>query len=447
MTTGPMPPVAAGTLLVFLAQLAALLLVAVLLGRLATRLGLAAVVGELFAGVLLGPSVLGHAAPPVAAWLFPHQTGQFNMLDAVGQLGMLLLVGVAGMYLDVGLLRRQGPRAGVVSLTSLVVPLGLGVACGLLLPAAILPASGDRTLFASFLGVALCVSAIPVIAKILADLRLLHRDIGQLTLTAAGVDDAVGWLLLSIVATMATAGVSTGAIAHSVLTLAGILLGTVVVLRPLLRVVLRAAGRAGDQATMTAVIAALILLCATVTQALKMEAVLGAFLCGIAIGATRNVDPARLSALRTVVLGVLAPIFFATAGLRMDLTLLGHPIVALSAVAVLAVAIAGKFAGAYAGATMIRLDRWHALGLGAGLNARGVVQIVVASVGLRVGAIGTAGYTIIVLVALITSVMAPPMLQYALRRIEPTPAEQERAARLGLAGDEPPVAVPVGSPT
>jgi Kef-type K+ transport system membrane component KefB len=437
---GPVPPVAAGALLVFLVQIATLLAVGVLLGRLASRLGMAAVVGELCSGVLLGPSVLGHAAPSVAGWLFPPQTGQFNMLDAVGQLGMLLLVGVTGMYLDVGLLRRQGARAGVVSGTSLVVPLGLGVVCGLLLPAAILPASGNRTLFAAFLGVALCVSAIPVIAKILTELGLLHRDIGQLTLMAAGVDDAVGWLLMSIIAAMATTGIRAGAVTVSVVTLAAILLATVLLLRPLLRVVLRVAGRATEQGTTVTVIAVLVLLCAAGTQALKMEAVLGAFLCGIAVSSTASVDPARLAALRTVVLSVLAPIFFATAGLRMDLTLLARPAVAVSAAVVLAVAVAGKFAGAYTGAMLIGLDRWHAMGLGAGLNARGVVQIVVASVGLRLGVLSTAGYTIVVLVALATSVMAPPMLRMALGRIEATPAERARETRLGGTVGEPAMA-------
>ncbi|MET7421134.1 cation:proton antiporter [Dactylosporangium sp. NPDC005555] len=445
LASTPMPPVAAATLLVFLTQIGVLLLTATLLGRLSTKLGMAAIVGELFAGVVLGPSILGHLSPGVAEWLFPHKAGQFNMLDAVGQVGMLLLVGVAGMCLDVGLLRRQGPRAGVVSLTSLVIPLGLGIACGLLLPAVIMPAGGDRAVFAGFIGVALCVSAIPVIAKILTDLRILHRDLGQLILIAAGVDDAVGWLLLAVVTTMATVGVTTGAVTLSVLTLAGILLFTVVVLRPLLRVILRATDRAKDQAATVGVIAVLILLASAGTQALKMEAVLGAFLCGIAISSTRLVEPARLASLRTVVLGVFAPIFFATAGLRMDLTLLGNPVVALSAVVVLAVAVAGKFGGAYAGASMIGLDRWHALSLGAGLNARGVVQIVVASVGLRVGVVDTTGYTIIVLVALATSVMAPPMLRYTLGRIATTQEEQDRSERLGLDGDEPAAKVPVGS--
>jgi Kef-type K+ transport system membrane component KefB len=176
-----------------------------------------------------------------------------------------------------------------------------------------------------------------------------------------------------------------------------------------------------------------------------MEAVLGAFLCGLAVSSSGSVDPARLGALRTVVLSVLAPIFFATAGLRMDLTLLARPAVAVTALVVLAVAVVGKFAGAYTGAVLIGLDRWRALGLGAGLNARGVVQIVVASVGLRLGVLGTAGYTVVVLVSLVTSVMAPPMLRFALSRIETTPAERARETRLGLGADEPAVAATVQS--
>jgi Kef-type K+ transport system membrane component KefB len=441
MALAAVPPLAANTLLVFLVQVGTLLAVGVLLGRLASRLGMAAVVGELFAGVLLGPSVLGHAAPSVAAWLFPAHAGQFNMLDGIGLLGMLLLVGVTGMYIDVGLMRQMGARAGVVSLTSLVIPLGLGVACGLLLPAAILPASGDRTLFAAFLGVAMCVSAIPVIAKVLTELGLLHRDIGQLTLVAAGVDDAVGWLLLSIVAAMATTGVQAGTVVISVVTLAAILVAAVL-LHPLLRGILRATSRATEPGTTVAVIAVLVLLCAAGTQALKMEAVIGAFLCGIAVSTGAGVDPARLATLRTVVLSVLAPIFFATAGLRMDLTLLAEPAVAIAGAVVLVVAVVGKFAGAYLGAMLIGLDRWRALGLGAGLNARGIVQIVVASVGLRLGVLNTAGYTIVVLVAVVTSVMAPPMLRMAMRRIETTPAERARQARFEVSAAEAATAGP-----
>ena len=120
----------------------------------------------------------------------------------------------------------------MVSALSLVVPLGLGIACGFVLPAAVLPASGNRTVFALFLGVALGVSALPVIAKILTELGFLHRDVGQLTIIAAGVDDVVGWLLLSIVAAMATTGVHAGTVVTSVAVLVGIVLVAAFVLRP-----------------------------------------------------------------------------------------------------------------------------------------------------------------------------------------------------------------------
>jgi Kef-type K+ transport system membrane component KefB len=179
----------------------------------------------------------------------------------------------------------------------------------------------------------------------------------------------------------------------------------------------------------------MVLACAAGTQALQMEALLGAFLCGIVISSTGLLEPHRLSSLRTVTLGVLAPLFFATAGLRIDLTQLGQPAVALSAAAVIAVAVAGKFGGAYLGASLIRMDRWSATALGAGLNARGVVQIVVAAVGLHAGVLNTAGYTVVVLVAITTSLMAPPLLRLALGRIETTPAERERERALsGAAG-------------
>lgn len=420
----PAPPLAGHALLVLLVQLGILLAAAVLLGRLAVRLGAPRIVGELCAGVLLGPSLLGRLAPSWSGWLFPDQ--QFDLLDGVGQLGMLLLVGVTGMQLDLGLLRRQGARAIAVSAPSLAIPLGLGVAAGFLLPATLLPPSGDRTLFALFLGVALAVSALPVIAKILADLGFLHRDLGQLTIISASVDDVVGWLLLSIVTAMATTGVHAGTVATSVALLAGCLLVAWFALRPAVKLVLCGTARAGEPGTTAAVVTVLVLLCAAGTHALRLEALLGAFLCGLVIASTGRLDRAHLAPLRTVVLGVLAPIFFATAGLRLDLTVLGRPAVAAAVLAVLAVAVAGKFAGAFAGAALIRMDRWSAIALGAGLNARGVVQIVVASVGLQTGVLSSAGYTMVVLVAIATSLMAAPLLRLAIGRSEETPAERER---------------------
>jgi Kef-type K+ transport system membrane component KefB len=422
----PVASIGAHQLLVFLLQVGSLLLLAFLLGTLAAKAGMPRVVGELTAGVLAGPSVLAHVAPGVSAWLLPHDAGQFHLLDAVGQIGVLLLVGITGIHMDLALVRRRGVTAARIGTAGLAVPLALGIGAGLLLPSSLVPGSAHRGTFALFLGVAMGVSALPVIAKTLTDMRLLHRDVGQLILCAVTVDDIAGWVLLSIVSVMATTGVRAGDIGLSLGYLAIVI--TVAILgRPFVRAGLRAAARAPENGPTITLVVVLVLLGAAATQAMNLEAVFGAFAAGVVISSCGTLDAARLAPLRTTVLTVLAPLFFATAGLRMDLTALAKPVVLLTGLVVLVLAITGKFVGAYVGARLSRLGRWEALAVGAGINARGVIEVIIAMVGLRLGVLSPDMYTIIVLVAVVTSVMAPPVLRFAMRRVEHTAEERLRA--------------------
>lgn len=420
----PVAPMAAHETLVLLLQLGTLLGLALLLGRLSIRLGMPALVGELAAGVLLGPSLLAHLAPGLSGWLFPPDPVQQHLLDSVGLLGVLLLVGITGMHIDLDLVRRQGTTAAWVSAGGLLVPLGIGIGVGFLLPASV--AGDDRRVFALFLGVAMCVSAIPVISKILLEMGLLHRSIGQLIVSAAAVDDIAGWLMLSVVSAMATHGLRGGEVAWSIASLAAVIAIAALFGRPVVRACLGLAGRSADPGVRTATVVALLLLSAAGTHVLGMEPILGTFLCGLLIGSSGLLDPQWLAPLRTLVMAVLAPIFFATAGLRMDLTALARPAVLLSGVAVLVAAIVGKFVGAYLGARAVRLNHWEGLALGAGLNARGVIEVIVALVGLRIGILTTEAYSIIIAIAIVTSVMAPPLLRYAVGRIPVTAEERER---------------------
>lgn len=425
----PLPQPAGHDLLVFLIQVGALLGLAVILGRLAVRVGLPAVVGELLTGVLIGPSLLGHLTPELWHWLFPARAPQANMINAVAQIGVLLLVGLSGMHVDLNLIRRRGATAVRVSLGGLLIPLGFGVALGWLLPATLRSPTVDRTTFAFFLGVALCVSAIPVIAKTLLDMKLLHRDVGQLTLAAGAVDDAVGWCLLSVVSAMALGGAHGWGITLTVAEIIAFLIAAAVLGRPLARALFTLAGRSKDTGPAVATAVALIIGGAAITQSLGLEPAFGAFVAGTLLGARRVrevIDPVRLAPLRTFVLWVGAPIFLATAGLRMDLASLGQLSVLLSALVVLSVAVIGKFAGAYLGARLSRLSAREGFALGAGMNARGVVEIVVAMAGLRLGVITTSTYTIIVLVAVVTSVMAPPLLRRAMAGLDHTAQERLR---------------------
>ena len=410
------PTIPAHQLLVLLLQAGLLLGAALLLALLGRRFGLPAIAGELCAGVIAGPSVLSHLAPALSRWLFPASGAQLHLLDAAGEIGLLLLVGITGMQIDLAMIRRRGRSAGVVGLGALLVPLGAGLVTALLLPASVSPASGHTATFILFIGIALAVSAIPVIAKTLADLRLIDREIGQLIMCAVTIDDIVGWTLLAVLSAMATTGmhVSTWITMAEVplVILAGL------VLRPLLRAAIGRAQQAESNGPLIALLTALILLSGAATQALKLEAIFGAFVCGLLISSCGNLDLARLAPLRDTTLFVLAPLYFATAGLRIDLTALSRASVLLAGICVLAVAIAGKFAGAYLGARLTRLNHWESLALGAGTNSRGVVEVVIAMTGLQLGVINPAMYTVIVLVAIVTSLIAPPLLRYSMARAE-----------------------------
>jgi Kef-type K+ transport system membrane component KefB len=422
----PAGPVAGHQLLVFLLQVSLLLLLALCLGQLATKLGVPAVVGELLTGVLLGPSLLGHVAPGVSGWLLPTRANQTQLLDVVSQMGAWLLVGVIGAQLDLSMLRRRGATIARVGLSGLLLPLALGLAVGYVLPASLMAGSASRTTFALLIGVAMSVSAIPVIAKTLSDMNLLYRDIGQLTLSAGMIADVVGWALLSVVSVLAVGGPHPGRIVVSLLYLVGFITVVPIVGRPVVRWVFRCAARSRDDGPTLAAAVVVILLGAAIAQALRLEAVFGAFVAGALVGAPGAAEPARLVPLRTVVLSVFAPLFLAAAGLRMDLAELGRPAILLASAVLILLAVAGKFAGAYIGARISGLSRWEGVALGAGINARGVVEVVVAMVGLRLGVLTDAMYTIVVLIAIVTSLMAPPVLRLAMAHVDYSDEERLR---------------------
>jgi Kef-type K+ transport system membrane component KefB len=414
-------PLAHDRLALFLLQIGVLLAAGWALGRLALRLRLPALVGELAAGVLLGPTLLGNAAPALAQRLFPQQAPQSQLLDAFCQFGVVLLVAVTGAQFDARMLKRRGSLAMRVSLAGVLLPLGLGIATGHLVPDALLGDAGERGVFALFLGVAMCVTAIPVIAKTLADLNLLHRNVGQLVIAAALFDDAVGWLLLALVSALA-AGTAVGAQLALTATWTALLLLAAAVAGP------RLAARMKSPHTALTGGLVLVVLGAAATAAAGMEALFGAFVAGVTV--LRHLDARHLSALRTLVTSLFAPVFLAAVGLRVDLTALADPAVLAAGLGVLLVATAGKFTGAYLAARSAGMSHYEGLALGAGMNSRGMIEIVIALTGLRLGVLNTASFTVIVLVAIATSATTPVLLRWAAGRIAVDAEEEERARRL-----------------
>lgn len=418
-------------LLIFWVGLVLVVALARGLGLLARKVGQPAVIGELAAGIVLGPSVLGRLAPDAFEWLFPADDVQTAMLFTVAWLGVVMLLVVTGYETDLNLIRRLGRAAGIVSTGSLVVPMVFGLGVGLVMPSLFLGEQGDRTVFALFLAAALSISSLPVIAKILSEMGFMRRDFGQLTLAAGMANDVVGWVLLGIVAGLAQAGaIEVGAI---LTTLAGLAiffgLAFTVGQRALdwgLKLLLVA--RAPVHAA-TGLVILFALGAGAITQWLGVEAVLGAFVAGVLLGRSRLRNHKTIEPIESVTTTFLAPVFFATAGLRVDLGLLGDPEVLLWAGIVLAAASLAKFAGSLAAAHLAGLPGREGAALGIGLNARGALEIVIATVGLSLGVLNQASYTVIVLMALATSMAAPPLLRRVLAGWAGTDEEQERLLR------------------
>jgi Kef-type K+ transport system membrane component KefB/nucleotide-binding universal stress UspA family protein len=419
--------------LIFLVQIVLLLVTARLLGQVCRRFGQPAVVGELTAGVLLGPSVLGRLAPDLFDWIFPPGAVQSGMLFTVGWLGVILLLVVTGFETDLALIARLGKAAVLVTAGSLLVPFLFGLGGGYLAPDSLLGDDAERTVFALFLAAALTISSLPVIAKILSELQLLRRNFGQLTLAVAMANDVIGWVLLGLIAGLAGSGrFDLGQLAMTIGGLV-IFLGLAVavgqrVVDTILQQMRRRDVGLGGWVTMAIAIA---LGLGAITQALGVEAVLGAFIAGILLGRSRYARHEVEEQLETVTVAFLAPIFFATAGLRVDLSLLGDPEIAFWAVVVLAIASISKFAGAMIGARLSGLATREGMALGTALNARGALEIVIATVGLSLGVLNDASYTIVVLMAIATSVMAPPLLRWLVGGWVGSPEEQERLQREG----------------
>ncbi|MGI9034187.1 MAG: cation:proton antiporter [Acidimicrobiales bacterium] len=428
MVAAIIKPLGEHELYLLLLQFVLLLVVARALGEMATRLGLPSVVGELLAGFILGPSLLGNLAPGVFDAVFPQRPEQVHLLEVVSWLGVIMLLILTGLETDVGLIARKGKGAAAISLGGIAIPFALGAGLGFVLPADFVADPNKRLVFALFIGTAMSISAIPVIAKVLMEMKIIRRDIGQITLAAGMIDDTIGWILLSVVAGLASSGtISPITAGRSVLYVLAVLGVAYTVGRRLVSLLIRTLDNqiGGDMVKITALVA-LALAFGTITQALKLEAVLGAFIAGILVGQVKRFDARLRHTFEQVALGVFAPVFFAASGLRVDLGQLAKPKVLGIGLVVLAIAILGKFAGAYAGARASRLGHWEALSLGAGMNARGAMEIIVATIGLSRGILTPEMYSIILMVAIVTSVMAPPILRWTLAHVELGEEEKER---------------------
>lgn len=415
-------------LLVFWVQFAALVGLGRVLGLALRRIGQPSVIGELAAGLILGPSVFGQIWPTGFEWFLPNDDMQGAAIVAVSWVGAALLLVVTGFETDLALIARLRRATTAVALGSLVLPFVAGIGVGYLLPAMFNADPGNEIVFVLFIATALSISSLPVVAKILGEMRLLRRNFGQINLAAGMVNDGMGWLLLGIISGLAASGtISASTVFKSIGGMALFLAVAVFIGRPLIDTLLRRTRTADAGSDGGLMVSVLVMLAFCVFgQAMGIEAVLGAFVAGILLGQSRFQHEGVRERIEGLTMALFAPLFFATAGLRVDLSLLSDPTVLFWAIVVIVVASAAKFLGAFLGAEVAGLSRRESVALGAGLNARGAMEVIIATVGLGMGVLNDASYTIIVLMAMVTSMAAPPTLRLAVRNFTGSTEEQAR---------------------
>jgi K+:H+ antiporter len=406
-------PAATNTLFQFLLALAIIVITARMMGWLFERLYQPPVVGEVIGGILLGPSLLGRIAPAAFAHLLPPSVVPFIGLHA--QVGIILYMFIVGLELDTREIRRSGHTTVAISHASIVVPFLLGCWLALWVYPRFAASAVTFTVFALFLGVSMSVTAFPVLARILTDRGMSRTRMGSIALTCAAVDDVTAWCLLAVVASIAR---EHAADALRTVIQTGVFIAVMIlVAAPLIR---RALPTFERQVPMSRQRLALVLIAvlasAMATEAIGIHGIFGAFLLGALVPAGSRVVGELRHRLEDLVAVLFLPAFFAYTGLRTEIALINGANSWLWCGVIILVACTGKFGGTLAAARLTGLKWRDACALGVLMNTRGLVGLIVLDIGLDLGVISPRLFTMLVIMAIATTVMTTPILHLIVRR-------------------------------
>ncbi|MEV5346015.1 cation:proton antiporter domain-containing protein [Streptomyces achromogenes] len=380
-------------------DLALIIVLARILGAVAQRFSQPAVIGEVLAGILLGPTFLGHSVPE---FLFPP--GVRPMLTALADVGMAVFMFIVGLELDRKILRGTGRLAVTVAVSCTVLPFGLGTLLALML--ADDHAQGHRLGFVLFMGTAMSVTAFPVLARILTDRKMQHTPIGGLALACAAIGDVVAWCMLAAVVALVGGGGGDQWLLLLLVPYAGVM---VWVVRPLLRR-LAGGGTRLTPAVLTVVLAGL-LVSGAVTERIGLHFIFGAFLFGVVMPkeSTERLRADIIDRIGDVSGQLLQPVFFIIVGLKVDLSDMGSS-GWLDFALILLVAVSGKFVGAFLSARAFRVTARQSAVLATLMNTRGLTELIILTAGLQLGVLDERLYSLMVVMAVVTTAMAGPLL-------------------------------------
>ena len=390
---------------ILLLQIVIICALARALGWVFWKLGQPRVVGEILAGILLGPSLLGWFAPSAFAALFP--AAGLGPLYFLSQIGLLLFMFQVGLAIDLPQLRKLGGAVVLTSNVSILFPLVAGAGLAIYLHPRLSSANVPLAIFALFMGTAMSITAFPVLARILTERKLLQTKVGMVAISSAAVDDITAWCLLALLIAKVRAGAGTSLW----FTLAGLgayLMVMTWVVRPCLaRYSLWR--RAGWREAL-AFSLVFMLLSAWTTERIGVHALFGAFFAGVILPRTGNLSLSVTGNLAKITTGLLLPLFFAFTGLRTSVRLLSGSRLWLYCAVILGVAVVGKLLGCALAARVGGMSWRDALSLGVLMNTRGLIELVILNVGLDLGVISPTLFSMMVMMALVTTFMTTPLL-------------------------------------
>jgi Kef-type K+ transport system membrane component KefB/nucleotide-binding universal stress UspA family protein len=415
-----------------IAEIVLLVLVGRILGEGMQRLGQPALMGNLLAGLVLGPSLFGAIWPEAQKLIFPSDPAQKGMIDGLSQIGILFLLLLTGMETDVKLVSKMKGAAVAISLAGIALPFACGFALGEFLPASLMPdMPGGRLVPALFLGTALSISSIKIVAMVVREMNFMRRNLGQVIVSTAIMEDTVGWVIIAI--TFGIAGAGKVDALGLIKTIGGVTLFMLFCFTAGRWLVFSAIRWVNDtfrsDFPVITVIIVIMGTMALITQLLGIRTVLGAFMAGVLIGQSPILTDHIQQQLRGMISAFFMPIFFGMSGLAADLTILKDPMTALLTGGLVLIASFGKFSGAFFGSVIGGLKWREGVALGCAMNARGSTEVIVASIGLSMGALTQNLYTMIVTMALLTTMAMPPMLRAALAGLPMDESEKKRVER------------------
>ena len=398
---------AGDALLHILLALVVVIVLARIVGALFKFLNQPAVIGEVLAGILLGPSLLGRVAPDVSAYVLPPTVAPF--LGVLSQVGVILYMFVVGLELDTRLLRQRTHTTVAISHASIVAPFLLGATLALWLYPQLSSSNVPFTVFALFMGVSMSVTAFPVLARILTDRRMHKSRLGTIALACAAVDDVTAWCLLAFIVGVVHA--QPGSILLTLGLTAGYIVAVLTLVRPLVWHLVRwhARQKKLSQGTLALVCVAL-LLSALTTEWIGIHALFGAFLLGACVPHDSALARDLLEKLEDVVVVLLLPAFFAFTGMRTQIGLVSGLEQWLVCATIIFVASLGKFGGTAVAARLTGLDWLQASSLGILMNTRGLMELIVLNIGLDLGVLSPTLFAMFVIMALVTTLATTPVL-------------------------------------